>query len=321
MKKFNNIIFVNDSGDYDDNALKQAVDLARINKAQLTLIRCFNNLKKLSQNQPKHNILIQEMLDYKYEALKEKIKGFSNDVDIEVKVFLGKPFIEVIREVIDYEVDLVIKAIEKSGFKNMLFDSLDLKLLRKCPCPVWLIKSNDEVSEKKILVAIDHEPENPENESLNKHLLELAASFAKAQSAEMHVIHAWTFENENLLRSVSVDYKPEEIDLIIKKDHEKRYQWLNETVGRCLSSLDESHRKSLITSLHLIEGYAAFKIPELAQKIHAELLIMGTVGRTGIPGFIIGNTAESILFNVDCSVLAVKPDGFVSPVISKEPND
>lgn len=41
---------------------------------------------------------------------------------------------------------------------------------------------------------------------------------------------------------------------------------------------------------------------------------MGTVARTGIPGFIIGNTAENILQKIDCSLLALKPLGFVSPV-------
>jgi len=41
---------------------------------------------------------------------------------------------------------------------------------------------------------------------------------------------------------------------------------------------------------------------------------MGTVARTGIKGLIIGNTAEVILNGIQCSVLAVKPDGFVSPL-------
>jgi nucleotide-binding universal stress UspA family protein len=41
---------------------------------------------------------------------------------------------------------------------------------------------------------------------------------------------------------------------------------------------------------------------------------MGTVARTGISGFIIGNTAENILQKIDCSLLALKPQGFVSPV-------
>jgi len=41
---------------------------------------------------------------------------------------------------------------------------------------------------------------------------------------------------------------------------------------------------------------------------------MGTVARTGVPGFITGNTAESILNQLECSVLAIKPAGFVTPI-------
>ena len=43
-------------------------------------------------------------------------------------------------------------------------------------------------------------------------------------------------------------------------------------------------------------------------------MVMGTVCRTGVAGFFIGNTAENVLHQVNCSVLAVKPQGFVSPV-------
>ncbi len=42
---------------------------------------------------------------------------------------------------------------------------------------------------------------------------------------------------------------------------------------------------------------------------------MGTVARTGFSAFLIGNTAETILQRLECSVLAVKPDRFVSPVV------
>jgi nucleotide-binding universal stress UspA family protein len=41
---------------------------------------------------------------------------------------------------------------------------------------------------------------------------------------------------------------------------------------------------------------------------------MGTLGRSGIPGLFIGNTAEEVLQNTRSSILAVKPPGFVSPV-------
>jgi nucleotide-binding universal stress UspA family protein len=66
--------------------------------------------------------------------------------------------------------------------------------------------------------------------------------------------------------------------------------------------------------LHFIKGDAANVIPQLAYEQHMELIVMGTVGRTGLPGLIIGNTAEEILSQADCSVLTVKPEGFKTPV-------
>jgi len=45
---------------------------------------------------------------------------------------------------------------------------------------------------------------------------------------------------------------------------------------------------------------------------------MGTVARTGMPGLLIGNTAEGVLNEIDYSVLAVKPPGFVTPVTLEE---
>jgi len=57
----------------------------------------------------------------------------------------------------------------------------------------------------------------------------------------------------------------------------------------------------------------------LAKRIRqADLVVMGTVSRTGIPGLLIGNTAEVILNNLECSVLAVKPADFATPVSFSE---
>ena len=68
------------------------------------------------------------------------------------------------------------------------------------------------------------------------------------------------------------------------------------------------HRK------RLEKGYPREKIPVLAKEIETDLVVMGTVARIGIPGFFMGNTAETILNQLDCSVLAIKPQGFKTPV-------
>ena len=66
--------------------------------------------------------------------------------------------------------------------------------------------------------------------------------------------------------------------------------------------------------VHLLNGEPDGLIPELSNKERVDLVVMGTLSRTGIPGLFIGNTAEKILQKINCSVLAVKPDGFKTPV-------
>ena len=55
-------------------------------------------------------------------------------------------------------------------------------------------------------------------------------------------------------------------------------------------------------------------IRSVVEQVEADLLVMGTVCRTNVAGFLIGNTAESVVGDVDCSLLALKPEGFVTPV-------
>ena len=62
------------------------------------------------------------------------------------------------------------------------------------------------------------------------------------------------------------------------------------------------------------KGRTEKEIPALANELKADLVVMGTVGRTGVPGLFIGNTAEAVLYQLQSAVLAIKPVGFVSPV-------
>jgi nucleotide-binding universal stress UspA family protein len=66
--------------------------------------------------------------------------------------------------------------------------------------------------------------------------------------------------------------------------------------------------------VHLLKGEPSDVIAEFAKTGRIDLIVMGIVARSGIGGLLIGSTAESILQRVDCSVLAIKPEGFVSPV-------
>ena len=61
--------------------------------------------------------------------------------------------------------------------------------------------------------------------------------------------------------------------------------------------------------VHIEHARPAEYLPDLAQQVGADLVVMGTVAHTGVPGFFIGNTAERILSRLSCSALTVKPSG------------
>ena len=82
-------------------------------------------------------------------------------------------------------------------------------------------------------------------------------------------------------------------------------------LGRTVSALGS--RKAGVEVLP-IEGEPFEVLPAYAETHNIDLVVMGTVARTGLAGFVMGNTAERILSRLRGSVLAVKPAGFVSPV-------
>ncbi|MFS1162379.1 universal stress protein [Aeromonas salmonicida] len=65
-----------------------------------------------------------------------------------------------------------------------------------------------------------------------------------------------------------------------------------------------------------MRGQAEHVIPQYVADHQIDILVMGTVARTGISGFFIGNTAENVVQKLECSLLALKPNGFVSPVMA-----
>jgi universal stress protein E len=69
-----------------------------------------------------------------------------------------------------------------------------------------------------------------------------------------------------------------------------------------------------ITNTHVEEWLPETVIEQVALKIDAELVILGTIGRTGISAALIGNTAEHVIDQLNCDVLALKPDGYKSPL-------
>ena len=319
MKRFRNIlVFVDEGTDYSA-ALERALTLATNNQSLLTVCTVVDAVP----SDLRMAITAVTMTELHEIAVSEKRNWFdkvitsvpTDEVPLETKMLVGRPFLEIIRQVLEGNHDLIIKCAEDTGrLGHMAFGSTDMHLLRKCPCPVWIIKPTEHRKHRRILAAVDMDPEEAVKDVLNRQILEMSTSLALTECSEVHIAHAWDMAGENIFRSARTDISDAEVDTMVDEEASARRHWLENLVNTYAAKTDRDAVDYVSPQLHVIKGTAKAAIPSKARELDVDLIVMGTVARSGIPGFFMGNTAESILHQIDCSVLAIKPPGFVSPV-------
>ena len=154
------------------------------------------------------------------------------------------------------------------------------------------------------MAAIDAGTTEPGEAALNQAILDLAVTIRDIETAHLAVVYAWSaFGYEFLQRRMSAT------ELAAFMDATRARAALD--LGQAMAVLGP--RKAGVEALP-IEGEPYDVLPTYAGSHDVDLVIMGTVARTGLAGFVMGNTAERVLSRLRGSVLAVKPAGFVSPV-------
>jgi nucleotide-binding universal stress UspA family protein len=309
MQRFKNILYHADGDKPSQASLNRALALAQANEARLTVMDVISETEEATDIEQRYDLNLQELLRRRrLEQLEAWLEPHThNGSPVYTQVVSGTPFLELIRAVQRNDFDLLIKPPHphEGLTERLLYGSFDLHLLRKCPCPVWIDRPESAHPYRNILAAVD--PSDLSCLELNRLIMDLASSLAARESAQLHVLHAWRLPGESMMRSGRARISATEVERLLAETQQSHRQRLNELLGDYGLSTDSP-------GVELVKEKAAKAITSLAETRHIDLIVMGTVGRTGIPGFIIGNTAEDVLRTTRASILAVKPSGFVSPV-------
>ncbi len=228
-------------------------------------------------------------------------------IKLESNTIIGIPFIEIIREVLRNRYDLVMITADGSGKKSgTRFGNTTMHLLRKCPCPVWVIKPGSKREFKRVLAAVDLDQDDQVRVTLNNRIIEVASSIARIRQSELIIFHAWKMVGESIIKGRG-GFSSTQIEGLLQETRELHRR-------RLIGLLQQHSLGDLNHEVYLIKGEAGNLIPELTRAKSVDLLVMGTVSRSGIAGLLIGNTAEKVLGQVDSSILAIKPEGFITPI-------
>ncbi|MDX1401072.1 MAG: universal stress protein, partial [Kiloniellales bacterium] len=230
--RFSNILLVHDPDISHSLAWSRAITLARNEHATLTICHVVDAippmvLRTITAVTPGE--MMDTVVARRFVQIERAIDSANaKDLSIEIKVLVGRPEIEIARLVEENRHDLVIKPIY--GRRDRAIERADRRLLRMCPCPVWLVGGGSETEDGPILAALDRPGANGEGAELNEHILEVSRSVALAEFRRLHVVHAWHLTGESHLRARGTPASELELDRMILQEEARLMGWLRQTV-------------------------------------------------------------------------------------------
>lgn len=305
---FKRILVATDFSEFSNAALSQAVWVARQNGAEVVLAHAIDDLRRaahVTSSRAKLDLLSGEGKLFQNEIrqtsdqkLRQQIASIdASELKIHSETLLGEAFVEVIHAVQQEGYDLVMTGTRGvSGWKQFFVGSTAKKLIRKCPSAVWIVKAEHVQPPKVILAPSDF------SDVSRKAVLQ-GLWLAEKSGAEFHLVHVIDSRD---VREDLLEHIPAHSTVQDEINH-KATERLNEF----LASLAPS---SVNIVSHLTWGYPWQEIARIAGEHKVDVITMGTVGRSGVKGVLLGNTAERILDTCDCSILTIKPDDYVSPI-------
>lgn len=306
MEKTHSILVYVDIDAVDDVGLKMAVELATQIGANLEIVAV---APAPSQFPATSKSDIDDLLAEKRLSLRCAVERIGQiAAPVSTNLLRGQPAIALARHVQQQGHDLVLKMARRDEAGGLFYGPLAAQLMRICPRPVWILQPHRPIRPSRILAAVDAEIEDRDRFALNIRVLELASSLARLHDAELTVPHAWDVLAAELLQKRMAE---PESEAMLGKHQRAADQRLSELLAKVSNVPPAAH-------ICLPRGDAKRIIPAFATELNVDLVVMGTVSRTGLAGLLIGNTAEAVLPQLNCSLLTVKPPGFESPVVPRE---
>jgi nucleotide-binding universal stress UspA family protein len=233
------------------------------------------------------------------------------DVPVDTDLLTGHPAEALVQDVLRLGHDLLVRSQARDLIARGVYPSgeINMELFRHCPCPVWAVGPGVPPEQPRIVAAVDVEAEDPASVRLNGKIIETARLMTRLQDGRLTVLHAWQpFAEKRVRRHATHQEFAEYVDT------SRRQAW--QRLGQLATGFPD---RLAGAQIELRKGDVEPVVAGFVVSEGVDLVVMGAMGRRGLAGHLIGNTAERLLSKLPCSVLAVKPDEFVSSVRTQDP--
>jgi nucleotide-binding universal stress UspA family protein len=279
------ILIATDLSARSDRAFERALGLASQHQAHLIILHVVDE----EQRPMVVDHLVEEARRTIHSDLAASTPHLEPDARIEVRVVAGSGFAEIIRQADDLSVELIVIGSHRTHSLVDLFRGATAeRVLRNGRVPVLLVKEHARKPYERVLVAVDFSVHSREAVRVARQV---------APAGAFTLLHAFHVPFSGFLDN------PRNRELF-RQDHVDRMSRMIEEELKTLSGAAGEARhpfKKLIR-----EGAVIPVIREEVQHLSADLLVVGTHGRTGVGHALLGSVAEALLRDPPCDVLAVK---------------
>lgn len=205
--------------------------------------------------------------------------------------------------------DLVISGTRSRRLADRLvLRHTDWELIRHCPVPLLLVKSNRAPRKAVVLAAIDPLHANAKPTRLDGRILDLANGMSVLLKAPLHAVHVYMPLSIMLAAGVRGTLSGNTVEL------DRQY------AARVQREFNRESRTVAVSPKrrHLLLGSPAHELAQCAAQVRATLVVMGAVSRSRLGRLFIGSTAEHVLDELACDVLIVKPAAVKSPPAARK---
>ncbi len=280
---YNNILVIADQDTDRHAAMQKARDIAFTNDIKITILGFVPPIAGATEGAvAEKDAALQAAID----------EVFIDSKDVSYQVVVASDIAAYCKSYTkEHGIDLVIKTGHRS--ESLFYTPTDWQLIRELSCPVLITTLQKWRAKRKVMVTIDIGSDDAAQIALNKKVARWAADWANCQNSDLHI--AYCIVVSEPLSDLDIVSKDE---ALIKNEGDARAK---------LESFLAEHGIAC-ASIEIAAGAPDRILPKLANKLKADIVVLGSVGRKGVKGVLLGNTAEKTMHKLRTDLAVIHPD-------------
>jgi universal stress protein E len=299
MKTFHHIVAAVDFTKHCRIALKEAAHRAARDNAEIIAVHVMDEflMEELKRAQSTDRVTIRMEWEQKLVRFVEETGVREAKVRVEVRV--GSPFPELVDACRVHKADLLVMGAKGSRSEPNRVGVIAAKCIRKAPVDVLIVRQDAQGPFHKIVACVDFSENSAK-------AVQHAIHIAQQDGASVEAL----FVYQSAL-AMSLDYGGMVAPMPSGLEEDTLALWKKD-LQDFLEPLSRSAEGVPVVGVVKERVNIREAILDHVNDIHADLVVLGTRGKSGLREMLIGTTAEKVVQNAPCSILAVKPDEFTA---------